>query len=61
MCVCMCMENFLNDISKVMASLDDIKIKALNDKLYLQHLDQVLTKLDQLNILINKEKNFLEI
>ncbi|XP_076544259.1 uncharacterized protein LOC143305275 [Osmia lignaria lignaria] len=51
------MENLLRDIPGVSVFIDDIRITAPNDKVHLQRLEQVLTRLGKANIRINTEKS----
>ncbi|KAK2578340.1 hypothetical protein KPH14_012794 [Odynerus spinipes] len=50
-------ENILKGIPGVSVFLDDIKITGSNDKEHLQRLNEVLTRLANYNIQINKEKS----
>ncbi|XP_046145704.1 uncharacterized protein K02A2.6-like [Osmia bicornis bicornis] len=51
------MKNLLRDIPGVSVFIDDIRITAPNDKVHLQRLEQVLTRLGEANIRINTEKS----
>jgi len=51
------MEHLLRDISGVSVFLDDIRITGPNDKIHLQHLEQVLQRLGDTNIKINESKS----
>lgn len=49
-------EQILKDIDGVSVFLDEIKITAANDKVHLQRLEEVLTRLSKYNMRVNFEK-----